>query len=71
MLITINKKPILVQEESQEEPDKSLIYYGVSYTGYLLILYIMDYVCYTFMSIHPLPWITFIGKILSFIGSLL
>jgi hypothetical protein len=70
MLIKINKKPIEVSEEPETE-SKSFIYYCINYTGYALILYLLDYVCYTFFYYHPLPWITFIGKILSFLGGIL
>lgn len=65
MLININNKPIKVEEKP--ESTFSPVYLAVSTTGYLFILYLLDYVCYTFFYYHPLPWIMWVGKLLSFL----
>jgi hypothetical protein len=70
MLVTINKKPIEVKEEP-ETPTFSPVYLTVSTIGFTLILYLMDYICNIFFFIHPLPWIQFVGHIISFLGGLL
>jgi hypothetical protein len=58
MLIKINNKPIRVVEEDEEQKDFSIVYFTVSSVGYLLVLWIMDYVCYTFFYVHPLPFVS-------------
>lgn len=70
MLIKINNKPVTVTEED-DKSSLSIPYICVSTLGYTLIFWFLDYVCYTFFFVHPFPWITFVGKIISFIGGLL
>jgi hypothetical protein len=66
MLIKINKKPIVVEEESDSDgPD--WIYLSVSSLGYLLILSIMDYSSYLFIGKHIFPFISWLTKLLLFI----
>lgn len=67
MLVTINKRPIKVVEESQDEKCFSWIYTSVSSIGFILILWIMDLVCYTFFYIHPLPFIVWVGDLIQWL----
>jgi hypothetical protein len=60
MLIKLNNKPIDVVEDNEEEKEKSLVYWGVSTVGYVLVLWIMDMVCYTFFYIHPFPFLSWL-----------
>jgi hypothetical protein len=66
MLIKINKKPIHVIEESEDE-GIDWIYLGVSSLGYLTVLSIMDYSCYLFIGKHIFPFISWFTKLLLFI----
>jgi hypothetical protein len=72
MVIKLNKKVLVVEDDSKEEKEKTIPYFAVSCIGYGFILRMMDMVCYTFFTIHPFPflsilfhsisgWITFIG----------
>jgi hypothetical protein len=70
MLIKINSKPVEVIEESTEEKSFDSVYLCVSTIGYLMIFYIMDLCSSTFLGIHCFPWITWIGKIISWWGGL-
>ena len=74
MLVKLNKRVIEVTEDNEKENEKSWVYWGVSACGYVLVLWIMDIVCYTFFYIHPFPflsflfhgvsgWITFVGRL--------
>jgi hypothetical protein len=66
MLIKINKKPIIVEEESDDE-GIDYLYLGVSSLGYLLILSLMDYSSYLFIGKHIFPFIAWLTKLLLFI----
>jgi hypothetical protein len=66
MLIKINKKPIVVEEESDDE-GIDWIYLSVSSLGYLLVLSIMDYSSYLFIGKHIFPFISWLTKLLLFI----
>lgn len=66
MVVKINKRPIKVEEE--EEKSFSWMYLTVSTIGYAMCFYLMDFVAFTFLGIHPFPWIKFIGVILSWFG---
>jgi hypothetical protein len=57
MVIKLNKKVLVVDNEPKEEKEQSLGYFLVSCTGYGLILWIMDMVCTTFFSLHPFPFL--------------
>ena len=74
MLIKLNHKPIDVIEDDKEDKEYTPVYWCVSGVGYVLVLWLMDMVCYTFFYIHPFPflsilfhaisgWITFLGGI--------
>ena len=69
MLIKINKKPITIEEEP-EEKSNSWMYFTVSSIGYLLALWIMDLVSYTFFYIHPFPFLGFLTKFFLYLGGL-
>ena len=60
MLVKLNNKPIDVVEDNEEEKEKSLVYWCVSSIGYVLVLWIMDMVCYTFFTIHPFPFLSWL-----------
>lgn len=66
MLVKINKKPIEVKEES-EESTFDPVYLCVSVTGFALILWLVDYVCFTFFFYHPFPFMSSIGAVLSWL----
>lgn len=67
MLIKLNNKPIKIEEKpAPANPDYVLI--SVSTLGTLIILYLMDCIAYSFLYIHPFPFIKFIGVILSWFG---
>jgi hypothetical protein len=66
MLIKINKKPIHVVEEDDDE-GIDYVYLGVSSIGYLLILSIIDYSSYLFIGKHIFPFIGWLTKLLLFI----
>lgn len=66
MVVKINSKPIKIEEEPKQEHTFNPVYLAVSTIGFALILWIMDYVCYTFFYIHPIPWIVWVGKVISF-----
>lgn len=70
MLININNKPIRVKPETEEQKEFSPVYLAVSTSGFLSILWIMDYMYFTFFFKHPFPWIVWVGKILSIIGGM-
>ena len=61
MRITINKKPILVTDETMQPKDISIPYILTTIAGYFSILWILDYMCFVFFSTHPLPIIAKIG----------
>jgi hypothetical protein len=72
MVVKLNSKVIDVVENNKEDKEKTITYWCVSTLGYVLVLFIMDMVCYTFFYIHPFPilnwlftgisgWINFIG----------
>jgi hypothetical protein len=65
MVIKINSKPIKVTEENEEEQPKGWLYVVVSGIGYILCFVLLDYVCYTFLSIHPFPFLSWLGRWLS------
>lgn len=67
MVLKINSKPIKVVEDTEEDKGFDPVYFTVSCLGYGLALWIMDYVCYTFFYIHPLPFISWIGGVLSWL----
>jgi hypothetical protein len=58
MVVKLNNKVITVNDEPMEDKESSLPYFMVSCCGYSLILWIMDYVCFTFFSIHPFPFLS-------------
>jgi hypothetical protein len=68
MLVKLNHKPIEVVEDNEKNKEFSVVYCCVSTMGYVLALFIMDMVCYTFFSIHPFP---FLNWLFGFIGGLL
>lgn len=57
MLVKINKKPIKIKEESGESTF-NLGYFCVSMTGFGLIIWLVDYVCFTFFFYHPFPLVS-------------
>lgn len=63
MVVKLNSRVIDVVEEDKEEKEKTITYWCVSSVGYVLVLFIMDMVCYTFFYIHPYPFLNwlFIG----------
>jgi hypothetical protein len=67
MVVKINSRPVLVAEEEEKEPI-NWVYLTVSTCGYLLALWIMDFVAATFLHVHPFPFIKFVGVILSWFG---
>jgi hypothetical protein len=67
MIVKINHKPIRVEEED-EGIGFSWTYLIVSTCGYLLALWMMDFVAFTFLHVHPFPFIKFVGVILSWFG---
>jgi hypothetical protein len=69
MLIKLNNKPIKVEEMSDREPPDYVLL-SVSTLGTLTILYLMDCIAYSFLYIHPFPFIQFIGTILNVLSKL-
>jgi hypothetical protein len=61
MLIKINNKPIKVTKEEDEKPF-SPVYLGVTCVGYLLILSLLDYICYIFFHTPAIPFISWIWR---------
>jgi hypothetical protein len=71
MVVKINHRPIRVEQDEDElvwYKRINWVYMGVSVSGYLLCLYIMDLAGYLFLGIHPFPFIKFVGVILSWFG---
>lgn len=64
MLVKINKKPIDVMDEDKEEKDFDPIYLCVSTIGYILAMFIMDMVCYTFFYVHPFPFLSWLFNLI-------
>jgi hypothetical protein len=60
MSVKINQKPIVVREDNGKEKDFSLIYFTVSCIGYFMVFWILDYCCFTFLGVHPFPFIKWI-----------
>ena len=66
MLVKINNKPVQVTEE----PEASTFnpgYFCVSVTGFGLILWLVDYVCYIFFYYHPFPLMAKIAEAIQWI----
>lgn len=70
MVVKINGKPIRVSEDDQNPwyREVNWMYILVSTLGYVIGLYVMDYVAWVFLGTHPFPFIKFIGVILSWLG---
>lgn len=67
MLVKINKKPIKIEEETDnKEFDYALV--CVNGLGTLIVLYLMDCIAYSFLYIHPFPFTKFIGVIISWLN---
>ena len=66
MLVKINKKPIVVEEDTTES-NFDPIYFCVSVTGYGAILWFVDYVCFTFFFFHPFPFMSTIAGVFSWL----
>jgi hypothetical protein len=71
MVVKINSKPIHVVEPDAEEKDFSWVYMGVSSLGYLMAFWVLDYCAYLFCSVHPFPFIVWVGKVLAWLGVVL
>jgi hypothetical protein len=65
MVVKLNKKVITIDDEPIQEKESSISYFMVSCCGYGLILWIMDYVCFTFFTIHPFPLLSSLFTIVS------
>lgn len=63
MLIKINKKPIVVEEETDKE-GVDWVYMIVTCCGYLLVLCLLDYSSYLFIGKHIFPFLQPIIKML-------
>lgn len=66
MLVKINSKPIRVIEE-EDDKEFSWVYLTVSCIGYAMILWIMDYCCFVFFSVHLLPFIPWLVGVLKWL----
>jgi uncharacterized membrane protein len=64
MLVKINKKPIKVVDESEEQQEKSWFYFCVSSVGYLTAIWLLDYCCHVFFYIHPFPFVAWLGRLI-------
>ena len=63
MLIKINKKPIDIIEDAEED-SKSWILFAVKCVGYFFIFILMDYTCSTFLGTPMFTVSKFIIKLL-------
>ena len=57
MLVKINKQPIEVAYQEEEERSFSWIYLCVSGAGFMSILSLLDYISYLFTYHHAIPFI--------------
>lgn len=60
MVVKINKKPITVTDETASDKNIDWVYIGVSTAGYVGLFSLLDYACYTFFYIHPIPLIQYV-----------
>jgi hypothetical protein len=70
MVVKINSKPIQVMEEEEKERIDWL-YLSVTIVGYGLIAWVVDYMCFSFFYVHPLPFISKMGGVVTWIMSFL
>jgi hypothetical protein len=64
MLVKLNNKPIDVVEDNKNDKDLPPVHWSVSTLGYVLVLFIMDKVCYTFFYTHPFLFLTWLFKLI-------
>lgn len=66
MVVKLNGKPIRVREK---EDDKGIdwLYIGMSCTGLLLLLWVVDLAALSFLGVHAFPLIKYVGVILQWL----
>lgn len=55
-------------KRKEDETQTDYVLLCVKLTGFIFIIYLVDYVCFTFFFYHPFKWITWVGGLLSWIS---